>query len=313
MCRGSLSDEWICGACGARFAAPDGIPSLRMAGDVRTEAVRQFYEQAPFPAYRARDSLSSLRARAERSRFAALLDRAIPADARIVEIGCGTGQMSLYLARADREIVAVDLSRASLNLGAAAARRYDIGNVLFVEMDLHRPGLRSGAFDVVYSSGVLHHTPNPRAAFAALAQLARPGGIVVAGVYNTVARVPLRLRRTIARLTGLRVVPFDPVLRERRHDAARRDAWTRDQYQHPEEHSHTIAEVTQWCVENDIECLRTYPSTMFGDDSEDLFAPVTDEWIVERWLAQIGWMWTLGGEGGLFMTIGRRRRPPASA
>jgi SAM-dependent methyltransferase len=306
-CRGSLCSEWICGACGAQFTAPDGIPNLRVAGDGRTEAVRQFYEQTPFPAYPTRDSLSSLRARAERSGFAALLDRAIPADARVVEVGCGTGQMSLYLARAEREIVAVDLSRAALALGAAAARRYHIGNVEFVETDLHRPGLRLGAFDVVYSSGVLHHTPSPRRAFAALARLARPNGIVVAGVYNAVARVPLRLRRTMARLTGLRIVPFDPVLRERRDDAARRDAWTRDQYQHPEEHSHTIGETQRWCAENDIEFLRTYPSTTFGDDSADLFAPVADQWIVERWLAQIGWMWTLGGEGGLFMTIGRRR------
>jgi len=274
---------------------------------MRTEAVRQLYQQAPFPAYPVRDSLSTLRARAERSRFAQLLDRAIPADARIVEVGCGTGQMSLYLSRADREIVAADLSRAALELGAAAARRYDLRNVQFVETDLHRPGLKRGAFDVVYSSGVLHHTPNPRAAFAALAPLARPGGIVVAGVYNAVARVPLRFRRAIARLTGLRIVPFDPVLRERRHDAARRDAWQQDQYLHPEEHAHTIGETRQWCAENDVDYLRTYPSTMFGDDSPDLFAPAADEWIVERWLAQIGWMWTLGGEGGLFMTIGRRR------
>jgi hypothetical protein len=32
-----------------------------------------------------------------------------------------------------------------------------------------------------------------------------------------------------------------------------------------------------------------------------------DDWTVERWIAQLGWMWTLGGEGGLFLTIGRRR------
>ena len=72
VCRGSLSADWICvraAAHGSRH--PDGIPDLRIAGDERTEAVRQFYEQAPFPAYPARDSLSSLRARAERSRFAA--------------------------------------------------------------------------------------------------------------------------------------------------------------------------------------------------------------------------------------------------
>src|SRR2546423_5544297 len=62
--------------------------------DDRTDAVRRFYEQAPFPGYPPHDSLQALRARAERSAFAPLIDRAIAGDARIVEVGCGTGQRS---------------------------------------------------------------------------------------------------------------------------------------------------------------------------------------------------------------------------
>jgi SAM-dependent methyltransferase len=306
-CGGALSAVWTCTACGARFDAPDGIPNLRLAGTARTEIVRAFYGRAPFPGYPPRDSLAALRARAERSRFAPLLDRAIPSDATIAEVGCGTGQMSLYLARADRVVIAADLSRASLMLGAAAARRYGINHVRFVETDLHRSGLRTGAFDIVYSSGVLHHTPDPRAAFAEVVRPVRRGGLVIVGVYNAVARIPLRLRRVVGRLTRFRVVPFDPVLRGRDREPARRDAWLRDQYQHPEEHRHTVAEVERWFHENDLDYLRSFPSTVFGDEPEDLFAPATDDWSVERWIAQAGWMWTLGGEGGLFFSIGRRR------
>ena len=101
--------------------------------------MRRFYEHAPFPGYPPRDSLTWLRARAERSEFARLLDRAIPGDARILEIGCGTGQMSLYLARADRIVIGADLTRASLLLGAAAARRFGLDRVQFVETDLRQP------------------------------------------------------------------------------------------------------------------------------------------------------------------------------
>jgi SAM-dependent methyltransferase len=306
-CHGPLSAQWRCEACGAQFGAPEGIPDLRLASDARTETVREFYNRSPFPGYPPRDSLSAFRARAERSRFAQLLDRAIPGDARIVEIGCGTGQMSLYLARGDRVILAADLSRAALRLGADAAARYAIRNVQFLETDLLRPGVKPGVFDVVYSSGVLHHNANPGAAFAAIAQLARPGGVVVVGLYNAIARIPLRLRRVVARLTRFHVVPFDPVLRDRRHEAARREAWLRDQYQHPEEHRHTVAEIKRWCAANDVEYLRTFPSTVLGDESDCLFTGIVDDWSVERWIAQLGWMWTLGSEGGLFVTIGRRR------
>ena len=305
-CRGDLSADWRCLACGACFEAADGIPNLRLGGDSRTDTVRAFYEAAPFPGYPPRDSLSTFRARAGRSRFAQLLDRAIPGDARIAEVGCGTGQMSLFLARADRLVIAADLSRPSLCLGAAAARRFGIGQVRFVESDLHRSALKAGAFDVVYSSGVLHHTPHPAAAFAEVARLARPGGVVIVGVYNAIARIPLRLRRTIARVSRFRVVPFDPVLRERRHEPARRAAWLRDQYQHPEEHSHTVAEIQRWFADNGLEYLRSFPSTVLDDDPEDLFERAVDDWPVEAWIAQLGWMWTLGAEGGLFVAIGRR-------
>src|SRR3989454_5849318 len=255
-CAGALAADWSCAGCGACFETPDGIPNLRVPGDRRTDAVRRFYECAPFPGYPPRDSLQALHARAERNAFARLVNQAIPGDARIAEIGWGTGQMCLSLARADRVIVGADLTRAALLLGAAAARRFGFDRVQFVETDLRRPGLKAGAFDVVYSSGVLHHTPNPRASFASLVQLARPGGTIVLGVYNAFARVPLRLRRLVARLSGFRVIPFDPVLCDRHNEPARREAWLRDQYQHPEEHCHTLREVQGWFSENRVEYVR---------------------------------------------------------
>jgi 2-polyprenyl-3-methyl-5-hydroxy-6-metoxy-1,4-benzoquinol methylase len=276
--------------------------------DSRTEAVRRFYDRAPFPGYSPLDTLHALRMRGDRNRFARLLDHAIPGDARVAEIGCGTGQMALYLARADRVVIAADLTHASLLLGQAAARRFGLERVTFVETDLRDAGLKHGAFDVVYSAGVLHHTPNPRASFAELATLARPGGMIVLGVYNAFARVPSRVRRLAAKLSGYRFVPFDPVLRDRASERARREAWVRDQYLHPEEHRHTLKEVQRWFAENDVEFVRSYPSAVLGDEPDDLFAPADDNWTFEGWLAQLGWMWTLGREGGLFFTIGRRAR-----
>ncbi len=306
-CEAAFAEEWSCRACGIRYPAPDGIPDLRVGGhDPRTEVVRRFYEEAPFPGYPPRDSLEWLRARAERSAFARMLDRAIPGDARVADVGCGTGQMSLYLARADRVVVGADLTRSSLRLAADAGRRYGLDRVRFVQSDLQHSALRTGAFDVVYSSGVLHHTPNPRGAFARIASLARPGGMIVVGLYNAIARIPMRLRRLVARLSRNRWILFDPVLRDRASEPARREAWLRDQYRHPEEHRHTVAEVQRWFAENDVEYVRAYPSAMLGTDSDDLFTRAADNWRAEAWLAQLGWMRSLGGEGGLFVMVGRR-------
>lgn len=311
-CGGALRTDWQCMACDARYSASDGIPALRLNSDERTEIVRRFYERAPFPGYPPHDSLSSLRARAERSDFARRLDQAIAGDARIVEIGCGTGQMSLYLARADRVVIAVDLTRASLQLGSAAARRYGVRNVSFVESDLRHPGLRRAAFDVVYCSGVLHHTPDPRAAFASIASLAKPGGVIVLGLYNRYARLPLRARRIIARATRYRWIPFDPVLRDRSTEPDRREAWLQDQYRHPQEHRHTLSEVQRWFAENAVDYVRSYPSTVLGEEEDGLFEPAADNWRAEALLAQLSWAWTLGHEGGLFIAVGRRRENPSA-
>lgn len=305
-CGGPLSGL-SCAACPATYADDDGVLRLRARAGARTEAVRAFYEAAPFPGYPPRDSLAWLRGRAERSPFARMLDAAIPGDARIAEVGCGTGQMSLYLARADRVVVGVDLTLASLKLAEAARRRFALSGVRFVESDLFHPGLRAGAFDVVYCSGVLHHTPDPAAAFAAVARLARPGGMIVIGLYNAVARLPLRLRRLAARLSGDRWIPFDPVLRDRAAEPARREAWLRDQYHHPEEHRHTVGEVLRWFQAEGVAFVRAYPSAQMHDDApDDLFAPAPDAWAPERWLAQLGWIGSLGHEGGLFIMVGRR-------
>lgn len=308
-CDGSLGPELRCLGCGTEYSAPDGIPDLRLPGDERTERVRQFYSVAPFPGYPPNATLEWLRARASRSRFARLLDEAIGPGARVVEVGCGTGQMSLYLAARDRLVVGADLTRQSLQLATTAARRFGIGNALFVETDLSRAGLRAGSFDVVYCSGVLHHTPAPRAAFAQVAKLARPGGTILVGVYNRIARIPARIRRALTRITGGRWIPGDRILRERVDEPDRYAAWRRDQYCHPEEHSHSLGEVRGWLAESGIEYLRCYPSVMLDreGEEEDLFGAQSDDWWLEAQLAQTSWLWKLGAEGGLFVVVGRLR------
>jgi SAM-dependent methyltransferase len=312
-CRGALDDRGPglrCASCSRTFDAPAGIPCLTRGLDARTAAVRDFYEAAPFPGYPPRDTYATLRARAERSAFARALDRAIPADATVLDLGCGTGQMTLFLATGERRVVGADLTRASLLLAAGAARRFELRRAWFVETDLGAPGLRDEGFDVVHCSGVLHHTPDPRAAFSRMVRLVRPGGTIVVGLYNAYARLPHRVRRALARWTGFRWVPRDEVLRDRDAEPARREAWFRDQYRHPLEHRHTLSEVRRWFAAAGVEYLRTYPSALLGGAEEhaDLFTPDEDCWGLESVLAQLSWAASLGREGGLFVTIGRRAR-----
>ncbi len=125
-CSGPL-EQLVCSSCGARYRSPGGIPDLRLPSDPRTEVVREFYSAAPFPGYPPRETLVNLRERGRRSEFARLLDEAIPPGARVLELGCGTGQLSLFLATGERMVIAADLARASLELGAEAAKAFRSG------------------------------------------------------------------------------------------------------------------------------------------------------------------------------------------
>jgi hypothetical protein len=57
-----------------------------------------------------------------------------------------------------------------------------------------------------------------------------------------------------------------------------------------------------------VDFVRAFPRPRCTDEApDDLFAPQPDAWAPERWLAQIGWIGSLGHEGGLFVMVGRRR------
>ena len=95
------------------------------------------------------------------------------------------------MARAASELAVIGLElSACVDEAARHARESGAPNVLFVQGDVLAPPLRRGAFDYVVSEGVLHHTPDTRAAFRSLARLIAPGGEL--GFYTYRKKAPLR-------------------------------------------------------------------------------------------------------------------------
>ncbi len=105
----------------------------------------------------------------------------------VLDAGCGMGRYLRIAAESPaRLIVGVDLS-----LAVAAARELTAGlpNVSILRGDLLRLPFPPGRFDLIYSLGVIDHTPDPRAAFLALARLLRPGGRIAIWVYPRERRI----------------------------------------------------------------------------------------------------------------------------
>ena len=90
---------------------------------------------------------------------------------RVLEVGCGIGTDTISFARAGAMVTAVDLSEKSLDLARERARAYGLeSRIRFCQADAERlaEAVPAEAYDLVYSFGVIHHTPQPRRAVDAL-------------------------------------------------------------------------------------------------------------------------------------------------
>ena len=108
-----------------------------------------------------------------------------PEDVRgrlFLDAGCGTGRVCEILAGWGGYVVGVDLSR-SVEVARQHLQPFD--NVVVLQGDIGDLPFRPEAFDMVVSTGVLHHTPDTRAYAARLVPLVRPGGEFAIWVYDT--------------------------------------------------------------------------------------------------------------------------------
>jgi SAM-dependent methyltransferase len=102
---------------------------------------------------------------------------------RVIDVGCGCGDMTIASARAavgnDAEpgwAVGLDLSAPMLEVASQLAAQADVGNVGFVQGDAQAGPLRQGAFDVAISKFGVMFFDSPHAAFTSLAASIRPAG-----------------------------------------------------------------------------------------------------------------------------------------
>jgi SAM-dependent methyltransferase len=102
---------------------------------------------------------------------------------RVLEIGCGIGTDGAQFAKAGAEYTGVDLTDAAIEL---AHKRFELFGLKgqFRVADAESLDFPDESFDVVYSHGVLHHTPDIDAAVQEIHRVLRPGGRAIVMLYH---------------------------------------------------------------------------------------------------------------------------------
>jgi O-antigen/teichoic acid export membrane protein/SAM-dependent methyltransferase len=102
---------------------------------------------------------------------------------RLLEVGCGTATDLLQFARGGSRVIGIDITPRSIEI---ARKRFEVYNLdgAFAIGDAENLAFPDHSFDLVYSFGVLHHTPNTERAIQEIRRVLRPGGQAIVMLYN---------------------------------------------------------------------------------------------------------------------------------
>ena len=107
------------------------------------------------------------------------IEKLLPRDLTLADIGCGTGSLTFELARFARKVIGIDLSQEMLRRARAVAKERELHNVEFRQGDALKLPLDARSVDATFCVMVLHFLPDPEHAIAGLCRITRPGGSVI--------------------------------------------------------------------------------------------------------------------------------------
>lgn len=275
--------------------------------------VSEFYSDNPFPNYQDFETINDLANKLESNLFLKNFKKQIGFGKKILEVGSGTCQLSIMLSHnTNNRVVAMDSTIDSIKLGREFAKKNKLKNCTFLHADIFNNPIKKKSFDIIWCSGVLHHTDNPAEGFNIISEWLKKEGIIVLGLYNKYGRLRTRLRQKIFNICkenlGTKIITrLDPILKKN-ISTSKKYAWINDQYKHPVESYHTLDEVLKWFDSNNIEYISSIPNTqLFRNNYKDILKISSKGNIFSRIIQQFLMLFNnLGDEGGLFIVIGRK-------
>ena len=123
---------------------------------------------------------------------------------RILVAGCGTNQAAVIAyTNPSATVVGIDVSESSLAHQHHLQERYGLENLRLQRMPIEEAGQLGDDFDLIISTGVLHHLDDPQTGMNALAEVLRPDGVIAIMLYARYGRIGVELMQALFRDLGL--------------------------------------------------------------------------------------------------------------
>jgi len=126
---------------------------------------------------------------------------------KVLEIGCGLGTDGAQFAKAGADYTGVDLTGAAVELARKRFELYDLPGK-FQTADAENLDFADESFDLVYSHGVLHHTPDTAKAIREIYRVLRPGGRAIVMLYHRNS-YNYRVNISLLRRAGAQLLKWD--------------------------------------------------------------------------------------------------------
>lgn|SRR6185312_1602489 len=133
---------------------------------------------------------------------------------KVVEVGCGLGTDLLQFARGGAEVYGIDLTEKGANLTRNRLKLYGLSGRISVGDSESLP-FESNYFDLVYSWGVIHHTPNTEVAAREIVRVCRPGGQIMVMLYHRRSLLALQAWAYYGLMKGKPFVPPSQIIAEK--------------------------------------------------------------------------------------------------
>jgi 2-polyprenyl-3-methyl-5-hydroxy-6-metoxy-1,4-benzoquinol methylase len=191
------------------------IPALTAIDDETSLRVRQQYEENPYPrwVHVIGNVVPTPLDQYLRQMFPGVeftpLGKTASVDVLIA--GCGTGSQTTTIALTCQgaQMLAVDLSLSSLSYAKRNTPPALARNIEYAQADILKLREIGRTFDVVYSSGVLHHMADPGEAWRILVSLLRPGGLMNLSLYSELGRADVVAARAFIAERGYQPTTAD--------------------------------------------------------------------------------------------------------